>query len=217
MENKKLVFSFMVILLAVFIAATYLFNQNQKNKLEGFTKKDEAPFVRENAISFGENRANVVIVEFFDPECESCQAFYPAVKEVYKQYYKDIKLVIRYLANHKNSAYIIKVLEATRLQNKYIESLEVIFKYQTIWANHNDPQPELVWQYLPEAGLDMKKLKEDFLKLDVSSLIKEGFEDAKALGVRGTPTFFVNGKELQELSYQALLDLVEKEIFEKEK
>ncbi len=217
MKNKKLILGFIIILLALFIASTYLFNQNKKNKLESLSNKDKAPFLRDDVVSFGENRSNVVIVEFFDPECEACQAFYPAVKEVYKQYYKDIKLVIRYLANHQNSAYIIKILEATRFQNKYLESLEVIFKYQHLWANHNNPKPELVWEYLPEAGLDMKKLKDDFLKLDISKLIKEGFEDAKALGVIGTPTFFVNGKELKELRYKALLDLVEKEIFEKEK
>ena len=38
-------------------------------------------------------------------------------------------------------------------------------------------------------------------------------KDASTLGVRGTPSFFVNGKKLRELSHKALLDLVESEIY----
>lgn len=214
MKNKKLVLFSIVIVVVAFFTASYFYKTNQENSLKSFKNMNKAPFVRENSVTFGENKSNVVIVEFMDPECISCKLFHPVVNDILKQYYKDVKLVVRYLASHDNSEYIIKILEASRAQDKYKQTLDVIFKYQEKWSNQADPQPELVWQYLPQAGLDMEKLKKDFLAIDISQILKQDYEDATTLNVRGTPSFFVNSKELETLSYKAFFDLVEKEIFE---
>ena len=121
--------------------------------------------------------------------------------------------MIRYLALHSNSKFAVKLLEASRLQNKFNETLEVMFKTQNQWAQHHNPKPELLWILLPEAGLDMAKLKEDFEKINVDKILELDSIDATTLGVRGTPTFFVNGQRLHKLSYKALRDLVESEIY----
>ena len=60
--------------------------------------------VRDYSVSFGENRKNIIVVEFLDPECESCALFHPMVKRFFKEYHTDIKLVI------KNICQIIKIL-----------------------------------------------------------------------------------------------------------
>ena len=70
------------------------------------------------------------ISEFLDPECESCRMFAPKVKKLVEMYHGQVKLVIRYAAFHKNSKHAIRVLEATRKQNKYKESLNLLFDYQ---------------------------------------------------------------------------------------
>ncbi|PHO10105.1 disulfide bond formation protein DsbA [Malaciobacter canalis] len=214
MKNKKLVFFTLVIVVAAFVAAITVYKIITKNSLAAYKDTNNAPFVRENSYSFGENKANVVIVEYMDPQCPPCKIFNSVVNDILKQYYKDVKFVVRYLANHDNSAYVIKILEASRAQNKYKQTLDIVFKYQEEWADPLNPRPELIWQYLPKAGLDMEKLKKDFLSIDISQMLEQDYEDATTLGVQGTPTFFVNGKELETLSYQAFFDLVEKEIFE---
>lgn len=214
MKNKKIVLAIIVVLIVGFVLAIQSYQKNIDQLNENLVATvGSSVFVKEHSPSFGENKSDVIITEFIDPECESCAAFYPAIKEIFGDYNVETKLVIRYLAFHDNSKFAVKLLESARLQNKFKEALEVIFKTQNQWAQHNNPQPELLWILLPEAGLDMAKLKEDFEKIDVDTILELDSQDATTLGVRGTPTFFVNGKKLHELSYKALRDLVESEIY----
>ena len=214
MKNKKIVLFTLALLVVGFIIAINMYqNKVDEKNQELVSNKSGAPFLRAHSPSFGENKNKVIITEFLDPECESCSAFHPIIKEVFNDYKVETKLVIRYLANHQNSKFAVRLLEAARLQNKYNEALDVMFKYQPKWAQHNNTKPELLWEYLPEAGLDMVKLKQDFKNNDIDDMLRLDNADASTLGVRGTPTFYVNGKVLRDLSHKALLDLVESEIY----
>jgi len=214
MKNKKVVLFTLVLLVVAFIGVLFLYQNSVDNKnQELMANKNGAPFQRAHSPSFGENKNKVVIVEFLDPQCGSCSAFHPIIKEIFNDYKMETKLVLRYLDNHNNSKFAIRLLEAARLQNKYNETLEIMFKYQQRWGNTNNPKPKLLWDFLPEAGLDMAKLKKDFENNDIDEMLNLDRKDATTLGVRGTPTFYVNGKVLRVLSHKGLLDLVESEIY----
>jgi protein-disulfide isomerase len=214
MKNKKIILLALSLLVVGFISAVTFYQNGVDAKNQKLvTNENGAPFIRDHAPMFGENKNNVIITEFLDPECESCSAFHPVIKEVFTDYKVETKLVIRYLANHENSKFAVRLLEAAKLQNKFNEALSVMFKYQPKWAEHNNTKPELLWELLPEAGLDMVKLKADFNNNNIDELLAIDKKDAMQLGVRGTPTFYVNGKILRELSHKALLDLVESEIY----
>jgi len=214
MKNKKVVLFTLVLLVIAFIGAMWGYQNSVDTKnQELLANKNGAPFQRVHSPMFGENKNNVIITEFIDPQCESCAAFHPIIKEVFNDYKMETKLVLRYLDNHNNSKFSIRLLEAARMQNKFNEALEIMFKYQPKWAEHNNTKPELLWDFLPEAGLDMVKLKKDFENNDIDELLNLDRKDAYTLGVRGTPTFYVNGKVLRVLSHKGLLDLVESEIY----
>ena len=216
MQNKKIVFISISVLIAAFIVAVMFFQKDKTEKIEKLAEDNTsgAPFVRAHSIKFGDNKKNIVITEFTDPQCPSCRAFYPAIYNIYKDNYEDISLVIRYLDNHKNSKYAIKILEASRAQNKYKEVQELIYQYQPVWGDPKKPNPEILWTYLPNIeGLDIEKLKQDVSSINIDKMLELDRKDAKTLGVRGTPSFFVNGKELKSLSYQEFEDLVESEIY----
>jgi len=215
MKNKKVVLLSVFVLVIAFIIGSVLFKENKKDDFKALAKNSaSAPFVQPYSPSFGKNEKKVTIVEFVDPECGACRAFHGVVKKVYSDYENEVKLVIRYLANHKNSEYMVRILEASRIQNKYKEVEDIIFFYQPKWAEENSPKPKLIWNFLPQIkGLDVEKLRADFDTIDISKILKQDRADAKELGVRGTPTFFVNGKELETLSYQTFDDLVVSEIY----
>ena len=214
MQNKKLVSLSLVILVVVFVALAYFYKSNQSSNKQALLSSNGTSFVKDYSVSFGENKKNVVVVEFLDPECESCAIFYPLVRKVYKDYYSEIKLVIRYLENHKNSIFAIKILEASREQNKYEEVLSLIFEKQPLWAEHNNEKPELIWTFLTQIeGLNIDKLKEDMKNPKIDEIIQMDAKDAAILGVTGTPTIFVNSKPLEILSKDKLFDLVESEIY----
>ncbi|WP_072681953.1 thioredoxin domain-containing protein [Arcobacter sp. LA11] len=216
MQNKKIVFISVAVLALVFIGAIIGFKKSESSNVETLAKTSSkgAPFVRDHSVRMGDNKKNIIITEFTDPECPACRTFHPAIYNIYKEYYEDIHLVIRYLANHRNSEYVIKIMEASRKQNKYKEVTDLVYKYQPAWAAKNNPNPQLLWNFLPNIeGLDVEKLKQDADTIDISDMLALDRQDAATLGVRGTPTFFVNGKKLEKLIYQDFLDLVESEIY----
>lgn len=214
MQNKKLVLGTLVVLVLIFIGLGYFYKSNETKKEEVTTLTKSNSLVREHSIKFGENKKNIYVVEFLDPECESCALFHPIIRKLYKEYHEDIQLVIKYVPNHKNSKFAVKILEASREQNKYEEVLSVIFEKQPIWAEHNNQKPELLWQFLSEIPqLDIDKLKEDSKNPKIEKLMDIDMSDASELNVRGTPTIFVNEKRLSVLSEKDLFDLVEAEIY----
>ena len=214
MQNKKLVGISLLVLIVLFIGLAYFYKNNQIHKETLLISSSHKSLVTDYSVSFGENKKNITIVEFLDPECESCAVFHPIMRKVYKEHYSDIKLVIRYLANHKNSKYAIKILEASREQNKYEEVLSVIFEKQVLWAQHNNEKPELIWTFLAQIeGLNIDKLKEDVKNPKIDEIINNDAKDAQILTVKGTPTIFVNEKRLERLSQKDLFDLVESEIY----
>lgn len=216
MQNKKLVLSTLVAVIAFFVGFSFFYKNDSKSTQNIAVENINELLVRDYSYKMGENSKNISVVEFLDPECESCAIYSTVVKRLYKEYYGDIQIVVKYLDNHKNSRFTIQILEAARVQGKYEEVLDMMFEKHSLWASHyaSVDKPELLWQFLKEiSDLDIEKLKEDMKNPKIDEIIKQDREDANALGVRGTPTIFVNGKQLQELSHKALFDLVEKEIY----
>jgi protein-disulfide isomerase len=94
----------------------------------------------------------------------------------------------------------------------YEKTLDIMYKSQPYWASHHNPQPEKIWQFLRESGLDLKQLKADMNDPAIEKIIAQDLADAKTLNVRKTPGFFVNGRPLQTFGYQQLQGLIYSEI-----
>jgi protein-disulfide isomerase len=215
MKNQKaLITGAVVLIIAIFIGGASLYKKNKSDKLEFMSTENAQVFVRKYSPTMGPDDAKVYLVEFLDPECESCRAFYPFVKKIMKQHEGKIKLVVRYAPFHHNSVFVVKILEAARKQGKYWETLELLFRHQPKWGSHQSPQPELIWGYLPTIGLDVAKIKKDMLDPAIDKMLEQEVADAKTLGIRQTPSFFINGKPLTSFGYEQLTAAIESAINE---
>lgn len=172
---------------------------------------NDAPLVRPHAPVLGPSNAPVTIVEFLDPACEACRAFYPIVKRIMAQYPDKVRVVVRYAAFHSTSEEAIRILEAARLQDKFEPVLERLFETQLRWAPHGRPA-DSAWTVLEGTGLNIEKARVDAMMPDIVGMMNTDANDVKAVGVNKTPTFFVNGKPLPEFGAQQLLDLVKAEV-----
>lgn len=170
---------------------------------------DQSVLIKPHAPVKGAFSAQITIVEFLDPECEACAATYPMVKKIFEEYKSDIRLVVRYMTYHQNSKYVANILEGARAEDKYWEALELLFQSQDKWANHHNPNPDLIPEILQPLKLNIKKIVADAKNGKYDKQITEDTEDGKAVGVRGTPTFFVNGHQVQELGYESLKHEIE--------
>ena len=165
-------------------------------------------FVRPHSPIIGPKSAPVTIVEFFDPSCEACRAFYPSVKQILAAYPKDVRLVMRYLPLHEGSAEAIGILEAARAQGVLQPVMEALLDAQPKW--HNGDMTG-AWSAAKAAGLDLVKAKA-MPSAGINAMMKSDLDDANTLGVKGTPSFFVNGKPLAEFGPEPLYAQVRAEV-----
>ncbi|MBF0492147.1 MAG: thioredoxin domain-containing protein [Deltaproteobacteria bacterium] len=212
MKKRKLFLVAATCLVLAFVLGAYFYKSQQASKLSFMARENAATFVRDYSLKLGSEGAKVYLVEFSDPACETCAQFYPLVKSLMEAHPGQIKLVVRHAPFHPGSDTVVKILEAARKQGKYWETLELLYKNQPEWASHHNPQPQLIWQYLPELGLNSAQIKKDMNDPEIAQHIEQDLADAKVLGVTMTPEFFVNGKALPSFGFEQLRELVESEI-----
>ncbi len=184
------------------------------------TTANSAALVREDSPTLGPADAKVTLVEFYDPECESCAAFAPVVKKIMKDYEGKIRLVARYMPLHPNSMPAASFTEAAGEQGKYWQAQELLFQKQGEWGEKhgapiNTPKPDinkLFDKYAMELGLDLEKAGKAISENRYVAKIERDRKDGQTLGVRRTPTFFVNGRELARFGESDLRALIEEEM-----
>lgn len=161
----------------------------------------------------GPDTAKIKIVEFLDPECEACREMAPIMKKLMHEYEGKVQLVIRYMPFHGNSIKAATYLEEAREKGKYWDAMTALFKNQPAWANHHDPKPELIPKFLVLAGVkDAESFNENVLLSKHRWKVDLDFSDGKMLGVKYTPTFFVNGRMLQEIGYDPIRQAINNEL-----
>ena len=213
MNNKALMFVLSgVMMLIIFTVGIFLFKDQQVKKMESTAMANSDVFVREHSQTYGVDSAKVTIIEFMDPGCETCRVFAPFVKSAVDTYPDKIKIVIRYAPLHEGADQMVKILEAAAMQDRYWETLQVMYDTQQFWASHSDPQPQYIWNFLSKTDLDIDKLKKDMNSPAIAKLIQQDIADAKTLNVTKTPGFFVNGKPLVTFGYNQLRALIESEL-----
>lgn len=217
--NKKKI---SVIVLLAFVVAAFIFGmkayqRNNQNEQEQKATQQSDRLVRMHSPTLGPQNAPVTIVEFFDPACETCRAFYPLVKQLMAQHPEDVRLVIRYAAFHQGSDQIIKLLEASKVQNKYWPVLENVLAAQPLWADHGSPNIALAYKAAEQGGLDLKRALADAEAPSIDAVLRQDTEDLTALGVTKTPTFFVNGRPLPSFGEDQLKRLVAEEMAKNKK
>ena len=214
MKKQHIVLFSSVFLIVLFVLGVYLYKSYQTKKLDFMARENVSVFVRDHSQTLGSDDAKVYLIKFSDPACETCSAFHPFVKQLMAINPGKIKLVIRYAPFHDGADYFVKILEAARKQGKYWETLDVMYKTQRYWASHHNPQPKLIWKFLPSVGLDLDKIRNDMNDPEIAKLIQQDLADAKTLNVRKTPGFFVNGKPLPSFGRRQLQELIQSEINE---
>ncbi len=213
MNRRALVLSTAFAAIAVFGGGAALYTANTPAPApQPVPQASNDTLVRMHSPVIGPVGARVTIVEFFDPSCEACRAFYPLVKQIMTQAGDDVRLVLRYTAFHQGSDEVVRILEAARKQNRFEPVLEALLSGQPEWAVHGAPDIEKAWQFAASAGLDIAQARQDAATASVDNVLKQDMADVRANRVEQTPTFFVNGKPLQEFSPQGLANLVRSEL-----
>lgn len=217
-----------IVVVAAIIGASYYRRSVQSERVASSSstasnsnqpKASLEQLIRPDSPTLGPADAKVTLVEFLDPECESCRSFNPTVKKTLKDYEGKIRLVVRYMPLHPNSYSAATFTEAAGEQGKYWEAQEMLFQKQPEWGTKHGPQTgapvdinALFRKYAAELGLDAGKMDGAFAEKRYTAKLDRDKKDGQALGVQQTPTIFVNGRKLARLYESDLKSLIEEEL-----
>ncbi|TDD58051.1 thioredoxin [Kribbella antibiotica] len=141
-------------------------------------------------------------VEFLDFECESCRAAYPVVEQLRKDYAGKVTFVVRYfpLPGHFNGERAARAVEAAAKQGKFEQMYQKMYETQAEWGEKQVPADDQFRAFAKDLELDVVAWSKDYADPSTLERIKRDVADGEALGVTGTPTFFLNGAKLEPKS-----------------
>lgn len=158
--------------------------------------------------------SRVTVVEFLDFECEGCGAFHPVMDRLKKQYGDRVTFVARHfpMPGHRNSGSAARAAEAAARQGRFREMHDKLFTTQARWGEAREPKDSVFRAYARELGLDMARYDTDVASERTAERIALDQRDGLALGVQGTPTFFVDGERVSPRGYEDFKALIERRL-----
>ncbi|GAB4026464.1 MAG: hypothetical protein Fur0011_2260 [Candidatus Microgenomates bacterium] len=150
---------------------------------------------------------SVVVVEFSDFQCPACAAVHEPLKQVLAKYEGKVSYVHRHFpltSIHKNALSASQAAESAYNQGKFFEYGDVLFAKQAEWEGLADPSEKYI-VYAKELGLDAEKFEADYKSREVADRVSADMVYANRHALSGTPTFFVDGVQLDFTNLEAKL------------
>ena len=156
----------------------------------------------------GNVKAPVTIFEFSDFECPYCARLQPTLKQVLEAYPDKVRLVYKDfpLSFHKQAKNASRAALAAGEQGKYWEMHDLIFK------DYNKLNEDKFKEFANKLGLDMERFMKDSKSNQYDARIQRDIKLGAGIGVRGTPSLFMNGKRMGARSFDAFKTLIERYI-----
>lgn len=163
----------------------------------------------------GEGKSNVTLVEYGDYQCPYCQVYYSTVKSIQSEYNTQITFQFRNFpltSIHQNAFAAARAAEAADLQGKFWQMHDILYE-------NNDPNEQSGWvvasdpttyfdQFAQQIGLNVTKFKQDYASNAVNDRINADMAAGNKLGITGTPSFYLDGKQVQVSNTTAAFEKV---------
>jgi protein-disulfide isomerase len=148
--------------------------------------------------TLGPATAPAKLEEFGDFECPPCGMFHPILVQMHKEFGDKLQITFRefpLVPAHQHAIAAASAAEAAGLQGKFWEMHDLLYENQKTWHEAFDVRP-IFDGYAKQIGLDMTKYQNDLNSEPVAQRIFADGKRAHSMGVKGTPTVFLNGKEV---------------------
>jgi protein-disulfide isomerase len=132
----------------------------------------------------------------------------PVFEQLLMKYPDKVKLVYKNypLPSHKYAAKAAMAALAAGRQGKFWEFHDELYK------NYNRLNDQKVQEIALQLGLDETKFNQDKRSSQLAALIRQDWEDGKQIGIRGTPTLFINGKKIKNRSIKNMEALIDEQL-----
>lgn len=148
----------------------------------------------------------VTFTEFLDFECEACGAAFPAIELLRQEYAGRVTFNVRYfpLPGHVNARTSAHAVEASAQQGSFEEMYARMFETQAEWGEGDSSEAARFRGYAEEIGLDMAAFDAAVAAPATAARVQRDVDAGTALGVSGTPTFFIGEERVEPTSLDDL-------------
>ena len=145
----------------------------------------------------GDKEALATLIEYSDFQCPACGSYYPILKKVTEDLSAKVRFAYRHfpLPQHKNAKLAATVAEAAGKQGKFWEMHDLIFQNQSDWSEEKNAAI-LFAKYAQDIGLDLARFQTDIASDEIKTKIENDYKSGVKAGVNSTPSFFLNGKKM---------------------
>jgi len=143
--------------------------------------------------------AVVTLEEFGDYQCPPCGALHPTLKKLKQEFGPNLNVVFRNLpltTLHKNALAAAQAAEAARVQNRFWEMHDLLYENQNLWTDDINPRT-IFLKFATDLGLDTGLFVRDMDGEQVKLRIEADQDAAAELGINGTPTILLDGRQLR--------------------
>jgi protein-disulfide isomerase len=143
--------------------------------------------------------APVLLEEYGDFECPPCGGLYPILKEIEKEYGDRLRVVFRQYPLsqiHKHAYDGARAAEAAGMQGKFWEMHDMLYEKQAEWTLAPDTRAVFM-NYARALNLNEDSFARDMVGEMASARVALDMKRGKSVGVIGTPTVFVNSRQLK--------------------
>ena len=144
--------------------------------------------VRPDSHMTGNLNARLTVLEFGDIQCPACGRAEEVARQMRSRYGDRVRFAFRHFPLPSIHSYAEQAAEASECaaeQGKFWEALDRFYKGQ------DDLREPALMRYAGEVGLDMNQFRQCWAQGRGAAHVKQDAEDARALGLRSTPTFFI--------------------------
>jgi predicted DsbA family dithiol-disulfide isomerase len=156
----------------------------------------------------GKESAPISLVVFSDFQCPYCSKVQPLLDEILKKNPDKLKVVFKHLPlqMHKQAKPAALASIAAHEQGKFWQMHDALF------AVSKELSKETIEKAAKDIGLDMEKFKKDLASPSVQAKLKKDMVDAGKAGVGGTPTLFINGRQVKGRGANVLQEMIDQEL-----
>ncbi|MDP4009312.1 MAG: thioredoxin domain-containing protein [bacterium] len=161
--------------------------------------REEAQMVRDTDQVKGSREARVVLVEYSDFQCPACQFYAEWISQLAESFGEDIAIVYRHFplrSIHQQAELAALASEAASKQGMFWEYHDLLFERQKDWAGNKNAR-DLFVSYALMLNLNEETFVSDIEDLNSKEKVRRDLAEGESLGVRGTPTFYLQGKSIQ--------------------
>jgi protein-disulfide isomerase len=141
----------------------------------------------------------VTLEEFGDYQCPPCGELHPSLKKMKQEFGPNLNFVFRNLPLtmlHKNALAAAQAAEAARMQSRFWEMHDLLYENQDLWKDDINPK-SIFWKFAADLGLDTGRFMADMEDKQVNLRIEADRAAAAELGIEGTPTLLIDGRQLR--------------------